>query len=609
MSKSFHPHAFTAPRGSVTPWPVPFALGMAGLKAHHRVRADTDDAKARIASGESLWQQASAWREMVSNLCDFPRDIRVLELCGGLSSGFLALQALLGQRKVTLAGYYDFDWDLQPAMRAIHGSSSHVFIGQRGDLRHIDTAALADAEVIVAGPPCPPWSSLGKRGSFDDPRAAIFWKVINAVIDVARRGVLLFFVLENVAGILKRPSGASEPPLQAIVQELKNALPNFQVEVLSVNTCDFSLPQSRPRVYILGRRASVFGAGQRPSLQPFIEKVALRDLLDVHDKRKKMDYTSLQEANIADFKTACAAAMNNQDNKGQYAVVDVTRTPTDRTAWGRQNNKVRPDQVECLTASGPALHVFALGEGTGELSLDRPLRGTERGRLQGFPEFVCQVSVSVKDSVAKRMFGNAMSLPVVGAILGRELQVMQRICRPMVSAGPTPIPLHAGTAPRPSCALLPSSAASSSAGVEPTAGQEPAARQDFTNKKQILLSHVSHCRHSSLCLWSKCLVYGVPSTFSSTCNSVSTKCLPRVYQVSTKCLQSVYQVSTKCLPSVYRVSTMCLQSVYHLSTKCLPGVYQVSTNCLLSTPCLPIVYQVSTECLPSVYNISEDKGC
>ena len=68
---------------------------------------------------------------------------------------------------------------------------------------------------------------------------------------------------------------------------------------------------------------------------------------------------------------------------------------------------------------------FSLGEGRhSELSLDRPLFAVERGRLQGFPETVCRAAVS--DCVAKRMFGNAMSVPVLGSVLAREIKALVR---------------------------------------------------------------------------------------------------------------------------------------------------------------------------------------
>ena len=85
-----------------------------------------------------------------------------------------------------------------------------------------------------------------------------------------------------------------------------------------------------------------------------------------------------------------------------------------------------PDVVECLTAHGPALHVMALGEGCCKLSIDRPLAASEHGRLQGFSDSIVAAFASTPCHIAKRAYGNAMSVPVIGAILARELRSLLR---------------------------------------------------------------------------------------------------------------------------------------------------------------------------------------
>ena len=99
------------------------------------------------------------------------------------------------------------------------------------------------------------------------------------------------------------------------------------------------------------------------------------------------------------------------------AVVDISRTPSGRTAWTRKIT--HPGLVECLTASGPNLHVFALGEGIGELSIDRRLSGPERAALQGFPPSICELAGNTAKD--KRIFGNAMTVSVIGAVMATEL--------------------------------------------------------------------------------------------------------------------------------------------------------------------------------------------
>ena len=114
-------------------------------------------------------------------------------------------------------------------------------------------------------------------------------------------------------------------------------------------------------------------------------------------------------------------AMANEDNRGCYAFVEVGRDPTGRTVWGGQRGHV--DRCQCLRASGPAIHVFALGEGLANLSLDRPLRLHERAALQGFPAILGQLPFN--EATGRRIWGNAMSVPVLGSILAQELICLQ----------------------------------------------------------------------------------------------------------------------------------------------------------------------------------------
>ena len=132
---------------------------------------------------------------------------------------------------------------------------------------------------------------------------------------------------------------------------------------------------------------------------------------------------------------------------GSLAVVDISRTPSGRTAWGAK--ALRPDIVECLTAAGPNLHVFALGEGMNELSIDRRLTGPERAALQGFPPSICKLCKNTAKD--KRIFGKAMTVPVVGAVMATELARLMDIAdKDTVSQwlggkAPTDICIHAPT--------------------------------------------------------------------------------------------------------------------------------------------------------------------
>ena len=385
---------------------------------------DSEDARSRVTSGESIWQQDPVWRDHVRVLQRLPSGMRVLELCGGLSSACLALQAVLGDGKFELAGYYDIDEELRPAIVAIHGSSAAVHLGPvRGDILQANIADFADSEMIVTGPPCPPFSDLGVKAEFSDPRAAVFWRVLDVIIDQGQRGCLMIFVVENVKGMLKKRQGAAEPPIKPVVRKLEESMPAFEIEVLLLNTLDFGLPQQRPRIYIVGRRRTVFKGQQRPALLPFQGRVAMRDVVE-RQLSVQGPYTELQKQNVSDFKNHYQRYMTDSAHTGSVMLVELSRTPSGRTSWGCPQHV--PDVVGCLTASGPTLHVFACGEGTSDLSIDRRLTGREHGKLQGFPERVLTAftTSNTSESTLMRAYGNSMSLPVIGCVLARELRAL-----------------------------------------------------------------------------------------------------------------------------------------------------------------------------------------
>ena len=101
--------------------------------------------------------------------------------------------------------------------------------------------SLPDAEGVISGEPCPPFSSMGKIGGWRDPRAKVllrslrWWQVV----------VLRFFMLENVIGILNAK--------WKLLRRLRNVLRlEWHVEVLRMSA--ESTGQSRKGVYIVGVR-------------------------------------------------------------------------------------------------------------------------------------------------------------------------------------------------------------------------------------------------------------------------------------------------------------------------------------------------------------------
>lgn len=111
------------------------------------------------------------------------------------------------------------------------------------DARTIETGRMPDFDLLCAGFPCQAFSIAGKRRGFEDARGTLFFEIARLVKD-KRPAYLL---LENVPGLLSNDKGRTFQTILSTLSEL-----GYHVEWRVLNSKDFSVPQSRKRVYIIG---------------------------------------------------------------------------------------------------------------------------------------------------------------------------------------------------------------------------------------------------------------------------------------------------------------------------------------------------------------------
>ena len=98
-------------------------------------------------------------------------------------------------------------------------------------------------DIIVGGPPCQSYSTLGKR-QMDD-RANLFMQY-KRVLNILKPKA---FVFENVVGILSMDKGKLFKQIQAEFEEL-----GYTLKHKVLNAVDFGVPQQRERVILVGFR-------------------------------------------------------------------------------------------------------------------------------------------------------------------------------------------------------------------------------------------------------------------------------------------------------------------------------------------------------------------
>ena len=93
-----------------------------------------------------------------------------------------------------------------------------------GDLLTVDMAKLTDSEVLLSGPPCTPWAPNGlKKGTLDE-RADVYERVSDWILELAYRGVLVIFLLENSAKLINTDF------FKDMVTKLRVAFPFFRID-------------------------------------------------------------------------------------------------------------------------------------------------------------------------------------------------------------------------------------------------------------------------------------------------------------------------------------------------------------------------------------------
>lgn len=103
-----------------------------------------------------------------------------------------------------------------------------------------------EVDLVVGGPPCQAYSTVGKR-LIDDPRGKLFQEYYRFLSEVKPK----VFIFENVKGLLSMQNGELIKTIISLFESL-----NYKVNFKVLNSADFGAPQIRERVIIVGSKLS-----------------------------------------------------------------------------------------------------------------------------------------------------------------------------------------------------------------------------------------------------------------------------------------------------------------------------------------------------------------
>lgn len=133
----------------------------------------------------------------------------------------------------------EFDKDAATTYRHNFGADYLV----EKDIRKVDTTEIPDFDVLVAGFPCQPFSIMGFRKGFNDPRGNLFFEI--ARIAEAKQPKVIF--LENVANLLEHDDGRS---FLTVYNALAPQGYGFRYQLM--DSIEYgNVPQHRTRIFIV----------------------------------------------------------------------------------------------------------------------------------------------------------------------------------------------------------------------------------------------------------------------------------------------------------------------------------------------------------------------
>lgn len=284
---------------------------------------------------------------------------------GGLDSGFI-------QNGFDVIWANDFDKYAVQTYKANYKSPIIL-----GDLNQIKLESIPNADVIIGGFPCQPFSMMGEMKGFEDTRGTLFFRIVEIIKNQISRGNKpKALVLENVRNLKLHDNGNTFKVIKKTLEDL-----GYIVYDKILNSADYGIPQTRNRTFIVcfSNNKTQFNYPEKKVLDLTLQDLLEHDVADKYYLSDKILPTILS------------------NGTGGYKGKSEIDLKIARPLCATMAKMHRACQDNYVTQNGKV----------------RRLTPRECARLQGFSDdFVIPVS----DTQAYKQFGNAVTVNVSNAV-------------------------------------------------------------------------------------------------------------------------------------------------------------------------------------------------
>ena len=256
------------------------------------------------------------------------------------------------------------------------------------DIRNVPEDEVPNADVLLAGFPCQPFSVAGYRKGFEDERGGLFFETLRIIIKKKPQVVFL----ENVKNMVTHDHGNTFKVIREALE-----LNGYFLKWAVLNAKDYgNIPQNRERIYIVGFRSrEAFENFHFPEPIPLTN--SLRQYIDFENPVDEKYYYSEQKNPT--FYHKLAESITSQETVYQW-----------RRQYVRENKScVVPTLTANMGTGGHNVPLILSDSGI------RKLTPRETFNIQGFPsDFILPSNVS--DGQLYKQAGNSVVVPVIERI-------------------------------------------------------------------------------------------------------------------------------------------------------------------------------------------------
>lgn len=237
-------------------------------------------------------------------------------------------------------GFCEIDKFARASYKAIHDTKGEIELHDITTITDEEVRAIGYVDVICGGFPCQAFSIAGARRGFEDTRGTLFF-------EIARFASILkpkYLFLENVKGLLNHDKGNT---FKTILRALDGL--GYDVEWQVLNSKNFSVPQNRERVFIIGHLR-----GQRTrNVFPIIREDAKSDnqqsKIEIVGNTKNPKVTSKGTGSIVYDSKGLIGTLCARDYKEPKQIAIPVLTP-DRANKRQNGRRFKSEPMFTLTA-------------------------------------------------------------------------------------------------------------------------------------------------------------------------------------------------------------------------------------------------------------------